>query len=1670
MNGSNGLELGVAANLVKGYASGWDPSAGTLDILHRPAEQPMVPQPLSPSGARGNWSYPVITLHDTPDNLVTELLGYSIDAPAIDQAPPRLPTGALLLSSPGGSLARSRLAAALGVSLDNPDLRYALVKLTRADQVFSHTTKEHGILTTVDALSPDRRIGVNSEFMRSMARLRHFRTSDAEQAAAELTLEDANAYLKGFARWGTHFVSSITGGDQIVQVFAYEADRFERVRTAFEADGNDFTGIDACDFQYFTTDANKGAFGFVRQYGKILCFSNARVFQESLAAGEWVEKTWAKQNSVFQVFAIGTAVSRRRLNAEFTNQVPVAVTLAPLTTFTEYKRTTVWRHVFKAAMSCVFADAIDPNFVSHDATDFNVLIPEEQPGVISAIATPTINIYKARLNLAGMQLVARADVRKFISFGYVVSGTSPSAIDLPGTAVHVYGYILDMRANGRPNVVSLSDKGFDGLAIGCDRFLGVARFQNAEGRKHFLVADGLRYELDADGWPSVTGDVRHPPPASGLHALKDSLEFSLAFGETVLGMQTVETLNDPTRLLARDYLKWVGKLIPADCADTDLQTMRFRALDLSSYAPNTGGGAFVPILPAADYQQAVGNILDCLQEIQRQVSESTIQINQRKQAELTIDVARTLNENIVQSGELLSGLIKANAQSARDLSGQYDAVISARQAEARAQQTKINELSKAVFEQQAEVDRAVQGYQAALAQWETLELVKFGLEVATSTFSLSSAVLVPSTSISAVKDLGQTAQRIQKTLNVLNATMKVYTTASGAAKSIQDAQTTLDGLDGLDYGNTSALNWDEMSIQLDVALSTGPGGSVTAAKARLVAAFKLLALRGKALVGAQSSLHQIQREIYTTQRQKLLNDRQTERLDDLTRTLHPARIRDLDREAIDLVGLTGSLDYLRRQMLTTFTKSFLLQDQALQYAWLQKPTPIASHSLLTFMQARIAQSEATLEAKSQLLKYQAGTTSPISIDIEGVLVEDICDGNAFEIIIDPNSLPFRQYVNLRVQAVVAEVQGVKSTDSGKVLLKLTFEDKPFIDRNVERATLRFHTPFRERVYQFDVATGQPDFSDQGRSWSTNVSPVTPFGSWLVSLPKTQTNQGLRFSGLTVTIRLTFVLEARIVDVPVALRGHALRSPGADGAVAMLAASGAERWSADQLIAKLNAAGATTNGWDVVFNMGLSQINKSLRDQYDALAKESKYKHQISVRTEYEVMEGTTGIKKFDFTYGYPLLEFQSNNPNTVLLKMQIEDGTLTKCKREDDQPEKCGQPVSIKGKTLMAVVTLSLTEGVVFVDGSNQNILHVELNMAKGAFSADDIELIDEEEVSFSRAIKAHFQNNPIVYRINALNITNVPVLEALRPNGFRFKLLTTPAGVDLLQLFIQTGSRKLPNATQTFLNHVDEPLPLGSEASLFIRSDLFFSEILPQSLDRRASGWSLVGRKGPESVKASWCEFTNAPVFATDVKLGSVTDTQVSPGPDPTGISVTVTTYALPNDTINWNLAGMTLTPRPDGQMLLSGTKAQSMAINTYVSSSAFIGTIPGKTFTNEATSSVYAMAQVKVEGSGRDQTIKCVMESQAVTVTGGAEGGGPSNTPDLQYRINEKIRDQVPKQIVKQLDVSFAAVSLFAIKNLLFPTNNYITFTKSAAPGDMLVLGNFSGGAPVIPDKASH
>lgn len=1663
----NTIALGISTDLTKGYKPDWNPSRGNLNILNPSADAPMQPQPLPIVTERGDWSYPTVTLHDTPISLVTELLGYKVEHPAIEVSPPSLPAGALMLFSPTGDAARKALSETLGVSLDNPNLRYALVKLERKDATVHHTTTETGILMTVNALNPDPAIGINSNFMRNLARLRHFPVFGEQDEVTQLKEQDANAYLDTFSEWGTHFVSSVTVGDQLIQVFAYEADRFERVQQAYKQPDNELSGPKAVDFQYFTTDASTGHFGYVSEYGKLLCLSHSSTFQKSLQSGEWMESFWSKHDSLFQAFAENSQVSLNQLNSAYTEQAPVMVTLGPLTTFTEYKRTAVWRRVLKGALSTVFGDAINAGFSRINTTDFNRLLPEDQPGLLSTIASPTINIYKTLLDIAQMQLVARDQVKSFTTFGYVVAAQASTPVLPPGESVRLFGYILDMRTQGNPNVITLTDQGYDELLIGCDSFLGAARFQNTVGSKHMVVVDGLRYEKEVSGNVRVTGDVRTPPPVDTLEALKDGLEFSLAFAEAVLGLQEGNSGGNPTHQFVRNYLSWIGRIIPADTTDEQLLAMRVHALDLGGYSPNSRAGAFVPILPASAYEKSLEAIMGYLQEIQRQIAENTIQVNQRKQAELTIDVGKTLNQNIIQSGELLTGLIKANADSTTDLGKQYDAVITTRKAESELQQAKISDLEKLLFEQQAEVDQAVQVYKSKVKQWETMELIKFGLDVATSTFSLGTSILIPASSISAVKDLGLTAQRIQKTLNVLNTTMKLYSSVSGTLQKLQHTQTTLDGLDGMSFGDTSQLDWDEMSIQLDVVMSTGPSdASVTEAKAQMVAAFKILVMRGKALTSARSSLHQIQRDIYTTQRQKEINQRQAKRLNALVGTLHPANIEDLDRSAVDLVGLTGHLEYLRRQMLTTFTKSFLLQDQALQYAWLQQPTVISSYSLLTFMQARIAQSQATITARSQLMQYQASTTNPIVYQVDGVMSEDISGGHSFQITIGPDSPEFSQYVNLRVKSVVAEIDGVKDTDSGKLLVRLTFDDSPFVDRNIERQPLTFHTPWRERTYQFDAQTNAPEFTDNGNSWSQGVSRITPFGAWRVDLPKTNLNKGISFKGHTVKVRLQFTLEARIVDKPIRVAANAFAKGRALGVETLrlnamnLAVSGASRPSSSALITQMNAQGTTTNGWDVVFNMGLSQINNSLRDQYTELKNNTTYKNTIDAETRTMVVEGVWSIKKFHMEYGYPLLRFSVNNDNTVELSMPIERGSLTNCIQVGDDPERCDPPTSITGKTLTAYVKLAKTSGKVQVDGADHNVLKVELNMDQGAFSVDDIEISDEERVALNKAIKAYFSENPVNYLINQLDLSNVPVIDALKPNGFLFKVLKTQADVEMLQMFIQTGNRALLNPTQTFLNGVSEPLPQSQDASLIIRSALYYGAVLPQSMNKH--GWTLVGRNPSDPAQASWAEFTNAPVSATGIDLSGLTQTSTYSNPQGGGGSSTTTRYSFPNDTVTWNLSGMTLKSASEGPMSLSGSKTQSMTINTSTTFTYWpcFGNCTSRStgsFSNDATSNISASAPISVSGSGRDQAIKIAMSSQAVTVTGHLAGGGPSGSDDLQAKVNQQIKSQVPPQVVQQLNVSFDSVSLFAIKNLLFPSNNYIQFSEAAVPGDLLVLGSF-------------
>ena len=140
----------------------------------------------------------------------------------------------------------------------------------------------------------------------------------------------------------------------------------------------------------------------------------------------------------------------------------------------EQKRGLLWQRVFKGAMA--------QKYDQHPA-EFGVLrharlrrrCPEDQTGILSDIATPTINVYKTRVDLAKMQFVAADQVKDFTVLANVLSAGTLSG---PASAVHVPGAAVELAKSwtctpkkGQPRAITSLGTAFGSLQIACDEFL-----------------------------------------------------------------------------------------------------------------------------------------------------------------------------------------------------------------------------------------------------------------------------------------------------------------------------------------------------------------------------------------------------------------------------------------------------------------------------------------------------------------------------------------------------------------------------------------------------------------------------------------------------------------------------------------------------------------------------------------------------------------------------------------------------------------------------------------------------------------------------------------------------------------------------------------------------------------------------------------------------------------------------------------------------------------------------------------------------------------------------------------------------------------------------------------------------------------------------------------------
>ena len=156
---------------------------------------------------------------------------------------------------------------------------------------------------------------------------------------------------------------------------------------------------------------------------------------------------------------------------------------------------------------------------------------------------------------------------------------------------------------------------------------------------------------------------------------------------------------------------------------------------------------------------------------------------------------------------------------------------------------------------------------------------------------------------------------------------------------------------------------------------------------------------------------------------------------------------------------------------------------------------------------------------------------------------------------------------------------------------------------------------------------------------------------------------------------------------------------------------------------------------------------------------------------------------------------------------------------------------------MQAVIQIGQVKGLV---NDNQNILSVVLDMDKGAFSANNIEMSDQENITFNEAVKRYFLKHPVKFIINSLDLTDIASLPDLKPHQFWFQARKTKSGNQMLQLLIQTNEQDVPDYRLPMIDQrIQEPIPEGSECSLMISSRIFFGSVLPKSLTNQ---WKLKG------------------------------------------------------------------------------------------------------------------------------------------------------------------------------------------------------------------------------------
>ena len=216
MDETDSLMLGTSMNMLDGLNPSIKYSANLFSNSARPAlyeSKPVIDNP----DYSAEWEWPVISLHDTAEDLISSLWQVRLRLNHVDNATYNgsgaiaWPVGALMLAGIATKQCKEvleQLSSDFGINLNNSSLSYALVRRKRSIGVAAHPCCKTGLIRHVNlnsTLKPETLIA-----LKNLPKLSKDRP--------DVNKDGAEAYLSFFNTFGTHFTSGVDYGDCLFQV------------------------------------------------------------------------------------------------------------------------------------------------------------------------------------------------------------------------------------------------------------------------------------------------------------------------------------------------------------------------------------------------------------------------------------------------------------------------------------------------------------------------------------------------------------------------------------------------------------------------------------------------------------------------------------------------------------------------------------------------------------------------------------------------------------------------------------------------------------------------------------------------------------------------------------------------------------------------------------------------------------------------------------------------------------------------------------------------------------------------------------------------------------------------------------------------------------------------------------------------------------------------------------------------------------------------------------------------------------------------------------------------------------------------------------------------------------------------------------------------------------